>query len=442
MFEIIKENYDELSASLSDLLQLLDNLKSIEINGIKFKIEYFFSSDYKMLLNLYGHKGANSKESCFWCQKNLKEIPNVDEDLLITRNLKESYILEGHQPRIIKFIEYKNCVVDLLHLLLRVSDHLFELLIAKLIKIDNNSGGDIEKRPYFKIFVNFLKNECKISNPWYVSSKSENQIKLRSLNGNERLKIFQQLFKKYVGVNKKTGKMEPMLKNFNDIFPLANEKNKNFDDESNLFYEFYKYFKIIKKYNIIDLNQLNSDLKDWLRLYLKVLWENLRKNTIPPYIHVLSYHLCEMIDTYGSINKFTTQSLEKLNDFTTQYYHLCSNKKNKNKSFLRQLIKKRNRIEFYNLGGVRGEFYRMKPRDGRRRYYYNEETSTDESSNDDSSNDGSSNDDSSNDGSSNDDSSNDGSSHDESSNDESPSSESSSSSSSDEALKNASSNDK
>ena len=127
-----------------------------------------------MLLNLYGHKGSNSKESCFFCRKNLKDIPDINEDLFITRKLSDSFEADGHREPIIKFIDYKNCVIDLLHLLLRVSDHLFEILIAKLIKIDNNSGSDIERRPYFKIFMDFLKNKCKISNPWYVSSKSIN----------------------------------------------------------------------------------------------------------------------------------------------------------------------------------------------------------------------------------------------------------------------------
>jgi hypothetical protein len=386
MFEVAKEDYGEISACLNDILLLLENLKSITINGKEFKLEYFFSSDYKMLRNIYGHKGSNAKEGCFWCKKNLKEIPKIEEDLQITRTLNDNYEIDGHQQPLIKFIEYKNCVVDLLHLLLRVTDHLIELLVAKLIKIDNNSGGNIEKRPYFKIFMEFLKNECKISNAWYVSSKSENKIKLRSLNGNERIKVFKTIFKKYMGYNNKTGERVLMLKNFSDIFPKVNEKKKKFDEESNLWFEFYRCFKLVKEYNTIDLDQLNKDLKEWLTTYIKILWENLKKKTIPPYIHVWTYHMCEILEIYGSINKFTTQSLEKLNDFTTQYYHLCSNKNNKKKSFLKQIVKKRNRIEFYNLGGLSNEFYRIKPRKERRRYYYDDSISDDEDDDDDKSN--------------------------------------------------------
>ena len=41
-------------------------------------------------------------------------------------------------------------------------------------------------------------------------------MKLRSLNGNERIKIFQQIFKEYDEVNIKTGKIERNGK----IFPI------------------------------------------------------------------------------------------------------------------------------------------------------------------------------------------------------------------------------
>jgi hypothetical protein len=385
MFSIANENYEEISLSLQDLLNIIKDLNVLEMNNEKFNLEYFLSSDYKMLLNLYGHKGANSKESCFYCRKNLKDIPDINEDLLITRSLSDSFEADGHREPIIKFIDYKNCVIDLLHLLLRVSDHLFEILIAKLIKIDNNNGADIERRPYFKIFMDFLKNKCKISNPWYVSSKSEDKIKLRSLNGNDRIKIFNTIFREYETTDIKTGKKIKKRKNFTDIFPTSEDKNKKFIDESNVWYVFFENLNSIKRYDIIDLDKLDSSLKKWLRIYLKILWENLKKKSIPPYIHIMCFHLCEILQNYGSINKFTTQSLEKLNDFTTQYYHISSNKKNYQKNFLLQIIKKRNRIEFYQLEGSSSDFIHLK-RDPRKRNFYNE-TSSESSHNDDDSSD-------------------------------------------------------
>lgn len=71
---------------------------------------------------------------------------------------------------------------------------------------------------------------------------------------------------------------------------------------------------------------------------------------ITPYMHLLVFHIPEFMKIYGNINLFNTQGLEKLNDFTTQYYHTSTNKNKKNNKYLRQLIEKRNRIECYILG--------------------------------------------------------------------------------------------
>ena len=72
MFEIANENYKELLSSLGEMLSIIKDFNILEINNEKLKIEYFLSSDYKMLLNLYGHKGSNSKRIMFMVQKKSK----------------------------------------------------------------------------------------------------------------------------------------------------------------------------------------------------------------------------------------------------------------------------------------------------------------------------------------------------------------------------------
>ena len=343
-----------------------------------------------MLRCLYGHKSPNASEGCVWCKCDLRKDVITFEDLKILQNsfeksktyqvangnvravtkarkvpIKingkiESYYLtqkdwpigrdidvidEGHQYPIIDFIPYENCVIDLLHLLLRVSDKLFDLLIWKLEKIDNNKGTDINKRVTFKIFIDFLKNDCKISNPCYISKK-EDKIKLRSLNGNEKQKIFDKIFEPYDNTTFRR-------KSFEDLFPphLIPEEI-DFVPESLVWFDFSEILKRIKKFDEIDLDKLNEDLQNWLEIYLAINFECGAGRTLTPYIQTFCYHLVDMLDKYGNINKFCTQSLEKLNHFCTQYYHLCSNKKNTDKKYLQQLIEKRNRIEFYALKGV------------------------------------------------------------------------------------------
>ncbi len=78
----------------------------------------------------------------------------------------------------------------MLHLCLRITDILFELLLEKL-KSHDEVCPQIEQRHAISIFKSFLVINCNISNP--LSNPNENSgdkcIKFISLNVNERLKI-------------------------------------------------------------------------------------------------------------------------------------------------------------------------------------------------------------------------------------------------------------
>ena len=61
------------------------------------------------------------------------------------------------------FIHFGKCVVDPLHLMLRISDKLFDLLLLRLEELDvknsNFKKGDISPYIFTLIFLNFLKDE-------------------------------------------------------------------------------------------------------------------------------------------------------------------------------------------------------------------------------------------------------------------------------------------
>ena len=165
MYEIKKENYEEIKESFSEILTKIKTIKSIEINEKDYLIEFFLACDYKMLRILYGQKAANANEGCLWCNINLKNEIDSSDNWPISRTLKDK---PTNLEPIIDFIEFKNCIVDLLHLFLRISEHLYDLLYFKLTRLDNNNGSDIEQRPLLKIFLNFLINKCKINNAYYL----------------------------------------------------------------------------------------------------------------------------------------------------------------------------------------------------------------------------------------------------------------------------------
>ena len=75
------------------------------------------------------------------------------------------------------------------------------------------------------------------------------------------------------------------------------------------------------------------------------------------YLHCLVFHYCEMLELHGNIHCFSMQPNEKLNDFFTKCYHSSTNKHSLDKKYLLQILKKRNRIEFYKLKGDLEEFH-------------------------------------------------------------------------------------
>ena len=112
--------------------------------------------------------------------------------------------------------------------------------------------------------------------------------------------------------------------------------------------------------NSITINDLKKSLKEWLIEYLNLNNRIRGSYKITPYIHVFVFHIPEMLKNHNqNIEKFNTQALERLNDFSTQYYRLCTNKKKKNLKYVKQLINKRQRIEFLNLKGHFSEFHQI-----------------------------------------------------------------------------------
>ena len=309
-FEIFKESHVEVKESLEEMLSRLKNVTQIEHNNIIYQIKFFLCCDYKMLRGLYGHKESNAKYGCAFCHKDLKtNKPDLDQKLTIDRTLKDEIYKD---PPIIDFIEYKDCVIDVLHLFLRITDNLLDLLISKLNKVDKNDSSNIELRPTLKIFLDFLKDNCKISNPYYVSKK-EDKIKLRNLNANERARMFDYLFEEYFRPNE----TQPSKKNFYFVFKNAKNLKLDLNYENLIWSSFYEIYKKLSSHipeikktkfkkhknmpNIdapqeqIDQNDPLDDLRLLLDSYQKVNFSQSTKYYLTPYWHCFYFHVKEML---------------------------------------------------------------------------------------------------------------------------------------------------
>jgi hypothetical protein len=61
VYEIQKEDYFEKSNCLKEIILELENLSHVEINKIKYDLNFVLCSDFKMLRNLFGQKASNAK---------------------------------------------------------------------------------------------------------------------------------------------------------------------------------------------------------------------------------------------------------------------------------------------------------------------------------------------------------------------------------------------
>ena len=303
--------------------------------------------DLQWLANITGINAANSDHPCIWCKWNKKE----DNDLLRTWTINDRSYLEAENNvqlygykngPLFKTIPFENIVVDVLHLLLRISDILLEKLLSHVGFFDTDNRTMI----YFNRLKTFFENECKIINPFYLNKKGI--TKFRSMNGNERIKILESFSKKSLKQIFHEKRDDDKLNLINYIFIKFNELYAKFiNDFSAVTYQFNQ-------------DEYERNLREFLDFYLRFInYSNLQiarkkgeKEYMTPYFHIFIFHSSEFILKYKNVNIYSTESLEKSNDFSKQYLMRQTNKKD-----LKQILEKHNRIEFIQLKGTTAELY-------------------------------------------------------------------------------------
>ncbi len=305
---------------------------------------------------MLGINSANSNYPCPWCtwkSEPIKETDRINEteklinakwsingrdhqtaaSLMTEKSVakKKGYLKES----LFKFIEFSDCVVDTLHLMLRISDKLFDLLLFRLESLDRKQPSfkenDYSTRSLTLLFLEYLKNEktgCNLTKPYFFH-EDEKRFKLRRLNQNERNIIFQKF--KAVSIC--------------DIFPKKFRTDKVIMKIEDICKEFLEIMELIKiDYNQEDLvkERLDRKIKDWLRKLVSV------NGDITPYTHILCFHVIEFIDNFRNLNLFSMQGLEKSNHIIKTNYFRQTNHK---KDFSAMLLKKMNRMEFLHLKG-------------------------------------------------------------------------------------------
>ncbi len=151
---IIKEpeNYDSLFNALGDLRQEVASLKRIQVEGQVYDIEYFLGGDWKFLAIATGIDSVCSTYACVWRKCPSSDRFDADKTWSITdttkgaRTVKETCDLAklpksrrkfnvSHAP-LFPDIPLDHVIIDNLHLFLRISDTLIDLVITEMKRQD------------------------------------------------------------------------------------------------------------------------------------------------------------------------------------------------------------------------------------------------------------------------------------------------------------------
>jgi hypothetical protein len=126
------EKYDVLETIMATFIKELDEIKKngLIIGEIIWNFELYFSSDWKFLTICLGFNSANSKFFCPWCQ-----ISKCDQgnNWKISKKMENIHEYPGHNKKpLFYMIPLDKWVPDELHILLRIWDHLWGLVLMEL----------------------------------------------------------------------------------------------------------------------------------------------------------------------------------------------------------------------------------------------------------------------------------------------------------------------
>jgi len=325
--ETNEESYEKLQLWVPHVMEHIKNLKSIRKDNKEFQIHYYFGSDWMMMAEICGLYGPSSNFPCIWCICSAKNLHFLAEDQ------KRQNLTDEHIARHIKHLGYKRasllteipfnyCILDTLHLFLRISETLLLDFFYIMCQTDN-VRGDISVRdnfPTISSYFRFLKDVCKITvQPKYKIKHGKLWLH-RNLTGPEKIRLFQNI-------------------DFINTFPSIEMKKRI--KLQLLWKDFFCIFKYIKRgYQNPDMIQKMT--ARWLDYFTDIA-ESVK---VTPYIHVFCNHVHEFIQEHGNINTFNEEGLEKLNDISTLQYFRSTNKWVKEKNFILQLLLKRSRISY------------------------------------------------------------------------------------------------
>ena len=337
------EKYSTLEFILNPFLNELRSLKEngLEVAGVLWKFELYFSSDWKFLAICLGLNGPTSKYFCPWCLCSREQHGDLNKDWRIEKNMdqiaRNYHDINGHiHPPLFSMIPIDHIVFDELHVLLRITDRLWELVLS-----------EIKERGLFNDLTRkvILKEMQRLKIPFYFwENKESHNWEYTSLTGDDK---------------------ELVLRFFNLKLLFKSSRAQLI---RNLWDQFYQIYCAIKNKNTDPL-ELKCQALEWLSLFLtpsqgdptnpRTFVQGLyMPNQVTPYIHALVYHGWELLEKHQKwgLGAFSCSAVEKKNhnQVSTFFRKTLKNGGNplKRKSAIQEIIEYENRTLYFTYNSL------------------------------------------------------------------------------------------
>jgi hypothetical protein len=332
------ENYSTLKVATNTLIQELQELSNagMVINNVFWNFELFFSSDWKFLSICLGFNAANSNYFCPWCEITKNQRGNGKLDWAISKSMsilsENPTAYPGHKlPPLFDMISLKNHIPDKLHIMLRITDRLWELVLQEI----KNEGlfNDITRN----IIIKEMEN-LKIRFEFWKIHGTDNW-NYTSLMGDDKLCVLRNFNLTKLFDPERAALIKSLWDGFAELYDILGEKKTDpqyFQLKAKAWYELF-----LKK-TVVD-PETNTILEQGLY----------RSSDITPYIHVLVSHVWEfmLIHKRWGLNSFSCSAVEKKNHDHVCYFFkktLKNGGKFQNKtSAIREILEHENRLFFY-----------------------------------------------------------------------------------------------
>ena len=143
----VPEDYEKLAIALRDVIAEVKTLTFITIGNDKYEIEYFLCSDSKFLAIVCA---VNSTYACVWCKcpaanrydMEMWSVSEADQGTRSVAGITQCCTKSNKQrfncahPPLFSTISITHVVPDILHMYLRVTDVLFDLLILEIRRLN------------------------------------------------------------------------------------------------------------------------------------------------------------------------------------------------------------------------------------------------------------------------------------------------------------------